>query len=45
MEQKGVREAVPGLVAILNKLGIEAAEEEFILEEPAVLLKPVCIFK
>jgi hypothetical protein len=45
MEQKGVREAVPGLVKVLNNLGIEAAEEEFILGEPAVLLKPVCIFK
>ncbi len=45
MEQEGLRDAIPGLVTVLNDLGIDAAEEEFILGKPAVLLKPVCIFK
>jgi hypothetical protein len=45
MEQEGLRDAIPGLVTVLNNLGIDAEEEEFILGKPAVLLKPVCIFK
>lgn len=45
MEQTGVRDAIPGLVKNLNDLGINATEEDFILGKPAVLLKPVCIFK
>jgi len=35
------RDCDPGMA----ELGINAAEEDFILGKPAVLLKPVCIFK
>ena len=46
MEQTGVRDAVPGLVKNLERpTGINATEEDFILGKPAVLLRPVCIFK
>jgi hypothetical protein len=45
LEREGLVEAVPGLISGIDDLGIKTDEADFVLKKPAVILKPICIFK
>ena len=45
VERDGLMEALPGLVSAFSELGVETSMDDFVLRHPAVILKPVCIFK
>lgn len=45
MEREGLVEALPDLIDGMREVGIEVGEADFFLSEPAVLLKPICIYK
>ena len=45
MERQGLEEALPELIEAFDELGIETQHDEFFLTAPAVILKPICIYK
>ncbi len=45
IERQGIEEALPELIDGFSELGIEVSREDFFLRAPAVILKPICIFK
>lgn len=44
-ERDGLLEALPDFIDGMKELGIEVGERDFFLRSPAVLLKPICIYK
>ena len=45
MEREGLEQALPDLIEAFGELGITAEHDEFFLSAPAVILKPICIYK
>lgn len=45
LEREGLIEALPEFVAAINELGIPTSLDDFVFKHPAVLLKPIMIFK
>ena len=45
LEREGLAEALPELIEGISDLGISTDEADFFLSEPAVILKPICIYK
>lgn len=44
-ERDGLIEALPDFLSGMHEVGIKATERDFILSAPAVLLKPICIYR
>lgn len=45
IERQGIEEALPELMEGFSELGVEVSTGDFFLTAPAVILKPICIFK
>ena len=45
LEREGIIEALPDFVAGIRELGIDTSVEDFIFRQPAVVLRPIWIFK
>lgn len=45
LERDGLAEAIPDFIEGMREVGIEVTESDFFLKSPAVLLKPICIYK
>lgn len=45
LEREGLREALPDLVGGFRELGVDVSESDFFLRKPAVVLKPIWIYR
>lgn len=45
LEREGLAEAMPDLIGGIDELGIQVSRDDFFLRAPAVVLRPICIYK
>jgi ribosomal protein L12E/L44/L45/RPP1/RPP2 len=45
VEREGLLEALPNLASAFSELGVDMTVDDLVLKAPAVVLKPICIYK
>jgi hypothetical protein len=45
VEREGLLDALPDLASAFSELGVDMTVDDLVLKSPAVVLKPICIYK